>query len=342
MLSCSSATRRVRGQRGGHPLERGAGRRSRVRLPPAPATRRRARARASGSASRQPSWPMLVELGGQPRPRGRPRRPASSSPPACTASPPARAARPAPPPARAPPRSRRTRWTVVLQRVEAPRPARSRCAGRRPPGCSARGPARRESVPSAASFSCWRSADSAACAIGAIRRTAVFIAVGSPAGRLAEVVGVPRAGAASASMAPAAGDRRVAGQRRWPRRRRSAPSRSPTTTSTPLMQRDHSTAPSSEHEKRLDRLALDEQRRRRPRGAPRRLGRERRPASVVDAVEQVESRAAGRRSSGRAARYSCTKLTAIEPSPTAEATRFIDWLRTSPATNTPGRLVSSR
>src|SRR5205807_2980633 len=42
------------------------------------------------------------------------------------------------------------------------------------------------------------------------------------------------------------------------------------------------------------------------------------------------------------ARYSCTKCTAIDPSPTADATRFIDSLRTSPATNTPGRLVSSR
>ena len=33
-------------------------------------------------------------------------------------------------------------------------------------------------------------------------------------------------------------------------------------------------------------------------------------------------------------------MTAIAPSPTAEATRFADSDRTSPATNTPGTLVS--
>lgn len=38
----------------------------------------------------------------------------------------------------------------------------------------------------------------------------------------------------------------------------------------------------------------------------------------------------------------CTKLTTMDPSPTADATRFTDPLRTSPAANTPGRLVSSR
>jgi hypothetical protein len=41
-------------------------------------------------------------------------------------------------------------------------------------------------------------------------------------------------------------------------------------------------------------------------------------------------------------RYSCTNWKAIAPSPTAEATRFTDPERTSPAANTPGRLVSSR
>src|SRR5438093_1100801 len=41
-------------------------------------------------------------------------------------------------------------------------------------------------------------------------------------------------------------------------------------------------------------------------------------------------------------RYSCTNLTAIAPSPTAEATRLIESDRTSPAANMPGRLVSSR
>jgi hypothetical protein len=38
----------------------------------------------------------------------------------------------------------------------------------------------------------------------------------------------------------------------------------------------------------------------------------------------------------------CTKLTDIDPSPTADAQRFTEPLRTSPAANTPGRLVSRR
>src|SRR5438270_12374865 len=41
-------------------------------------------------------------------------------------------------------------------------------------------------------------------------------------------------------------------------------------------------------------------------------------------------------------RYSCTNCTAIAPSPTAEATRLTEAERTSPAANTPGRLVSKR
>ena len=40
-------------------------------------------------------------------------------------------------------------------------------------------------------------------------------------------------------------------------------------------------------------------------------------------------------------RCSHTSRTAIEPSPTAEATRLIEPLRTSPTAKTPGRLVSS-
>ena len=67
---------------------------------------------------------------------------------------------------------------------------------------------------------------------------------------------------------------------------------------------------------------------------------ERREHVVVDALEEVEL--LEHLDHTAAARYSCTKCTAIEPSPTAEATRFIDSLRTSPATNTPGMLVSSR
>jgi hypothetical protein len=39
---------------------------------------------------------------------------------------------------------------------------------------------------------------------------------------------------------------------------------------------------------------------------------------------------------------SCTKEIAIDPSPTADATRFTFLARTSPTANTPGRLVSSR
>src|SRR5215207_1733838 len=42
------------------------------------------------------------------------------------------------------------------------------------------------------------------------------------------------------------------------------------------------------------------------------------------------------------ARYWWTSLTAIAPSPTAEAQRLIEPERTSPAANTPGMLVSSK
>ena len=41
-------------------------------------------------------------------------------------------------------------------------------------------------------------------------------------------------------------------------------------------------------------------------------------------------------------RRSKTNLTAIEPSPIAVATLLIEWLRTSPTQNTPGRLVSNK
>src|SRR4029078_3712296 len=41
-------------------------------------------------------------------------------------------------------------------------------------------------------------------------------------------------------------------------------------------------------------------------------------------------------------RCSRTDRMAIEPSPTAEATRLTERLRTSPTANTPGRLVSTR
>ena len=66
-------------------------------------------------------------------------------------------------------------------------------------------------------------------------------------------------------------------------------------------------------------------------------------ARVVEAVEEVDRRAAARRTAAHAsARYSWISDTAIEPSPTALATRLIERARTSPATNTPGTLVSSR
>src|ERR1700730_15770556 len=44
----------------------------------------------------------------------------------------------------------------------------------------------------------------------------------------------------------------------------------------------------------------------------------------------------------RSFKYSCTNWTDMAPSPTAEATRFTEPEPTSPAANTPARLVSSR
>src|SRR6476659_3252354 len=41
-------------------------------------------------------------------------------------------------------------------------------------------------------------------------------------------------------------------------------------------------------------------------------------------------------------RTRCTNATAVDPSPTADATRFMLPERTSPTANTPGRLVSSK
>ena len=66
---------------------------------------------------------------------------------------------------------------------------------------------------------------------------------------------------------------------------------------------------------------------------------------VVEVVEQVDRPQVGhgeRRVAHPSTRYWWTSETAIEPSPTALATRLIDRARTSPATNTPGTLVSSR
>ncbi len=47
------------------------------------------------------------------------------------------------------------------------------------------------------------------------------------------------------------------------------------------------------------------------------------------------------RSGQRPAKYSWIWRTAMAPSPTADATRFTELRRTSPAANNPGRLVSS-
>ncbi len=66
---------------------------------------------------------------------------------------------------------------------------------------------------------------------------------------------------------------------------------------------------------------------------------------VVEIVEQVEPAQLGQRDLGAghgSSRYWWISETAIEPSPTALATRLIERARTSPATNTPGTLVSSR
>ena len=66
---------------------------------------------------------------------------------------------------------------------------------------------------------------------------------------------------------------------------------------------------------------------------------------VVDVVEEVDRAQVGDGDRGGGAhawaRYSWMSETAIDPSPTALATRLIERARTSPATNTPGTLVSS-
>ena len=60
---------------------------------------------------------------------------------------------------------------------------------------------------------------------------------------------------------------------------------------------------------------------------------------VGQLLEQVHAPQFGL--NGHSARYSWISETAIEPSPTALATRLIERARTSPATNTPGTVVSS-
>ena len=67
----------------------------------------------------------------------------------------------------------------------------------------------------------------------------------------------------------------------------------------------------------------------------RQLGEQQRPARARPPRRRV------RRRRHRPASRSCANRTAIAPSPTAEAMRFIDPARTSPAANTPGTDVSS-
>src|SRR5207248_5476990 len=59
-------------------------------------------------------------------------------------------------------------------------------------------------------------------------------------------------------------------------------------------------------------------------------------------VEMRAGARAHRTAAGVAARCECTSCTAIEPSPTAVAQRFVEPDRTSPAAKMPGTLVSSR
>jgi hypothetical protein len=79
-------------------------------------------------------------------------------------------------------------------------------------------------------------------------------------------------------------------------------------------------------------------------GADRALGADRRPRLqrlVVEVVEEVDPAQVGG-GDHASTRYWWTSVIAIEPSPTALATRLIERARTSPATNTPGTEVSSR
>src|SRR6185503_4661663 len=65
---------------------------------------------------------------------------------------------------------------------------------------------------------------------------------------------------------------------------------------------------------------------------------------VVEVLEEVDRPqvGGGRRAAHASTRYWWMSETAIEPSPTALATRLIDRARTSPATKMPGTVVSSR
>jgi len=60
---------------------------------------------------------------------------------------------------------------------------------------------------------------------------------------------------------------------------------------------------------------------------------------IFEDLKHIDGRRAGCHT--WVARRSCTERTALDPSPTAAATRFIEPLRTSPAANTPGTEVSN-
>ena len=85
-----------------------------------------------------------------------------------------------------------------------------------------------------------------------------------------------------------------------------------------------------------------------PGGATRRCVTASQSAScvVVQVVEEVDRPQLAERQRGgpahASARYWWISETAIEPSPTALATRLKERARTSPATSTPGTVVSSR
>src|SRR6185312_45890 len=81
----------------------------------------------------------------------------------------------------------------------------------------------------------------------------------------------------------------------------------------------------------------------RPDVAHRRDRRPRAQPVVVELVEEVDRAQVGDGDLRHpSTRYWWTSDTDIEPSPTALATRLIDRARTSPATKTPGTVVSSR
>jgi len=78
---------------------------------------------------------------------------------------------------------------------------------------------------------------------------------------------------------------------------------------------------------------------RRGQRTPRRTGPNQATGSILPNCGLLTGR--GVRSADQVPKYSWIWRMAIDPSPTADATRLTDPLRTSPAANTPGRLVSS-